>query len=283
MDIKSVLEKVKHKLTEFVGEQTRISLWGNSWIALVLNLGVMALMFGTVVFVFFYIHLPAATNHGERHYVPDLVGMDLGEARDYLEERSFRHQVADTSYNPNFKPREIIRQNPLPDAAVKVNRRIYLTVNAESAPLTKVPYFIGYSSKTAQNELQTAKLRIGKITMIPHEAKNAVQEVWYKGKRISEEMLEKGFTVPEGSSIDLKVGSGQGDNEPVKVPKVQGMDWEEAEFVINGYGLNVGMVNFVYDLEQPLHKVVKQSPTVSEKIKVGETIDIWVISHTKED
>ncbi|MEM6299424.1 MAG: PASTA domain-containing protein [Bacteroidota bacterium] len=282
MDVKAILEKIKQKVAAFVGEQTRISLWGNSWIALLLNLGVMALIFGIVVFIFFYVHLPATTNHGERHYVPDLVGMDLEEARDYLEERSFRHQIADTSYNPNFKPREVIRQNPLPEAAVKVNRRIYLTINAESAPLTKVPYFIGYSSKTAQNELQTAKLRVGKITMIPHEAKNAVQEVWYKGRRISEESLERGFEVPEGSSIDLKVGSGQGDNKGFGVPPLVGKNWEEAEFTALGNGLNLGIVHFVYDPEQPLHKVIKQSPA-SGDIKVGETVDIWVISHTKED
>ncbi|MGF1533146.1 MAG: PASTA domain-containing protein [Bernardetiaceae bacterium] len=283
--IKAKIKQLGSLLSQFWQNQTKVSLWGNSWLALALNLLLMGLIFSVILFVFFYVHLPRVTNHGEQHYVPNLIGMPLEEVDGFLAARNFRYQIADTSYNTTYPPLSVIRQTPLSNAAVKVNRRIYLTINAEKPPLTQVPNFLGYSAKTAQNELQQAKLAIGKITMIPSPDKNAVQEIWYQGKRISEESLKRGFMVPEGAKIDIKVGSGEDRNSKFLVPKVVGRDWEEAEFVILGSGLNVGQVNFVYDLARPLHQVVRQEPSAENnaKISVGETIDIWVISHYKEE
>lgn len=279
---KAIFIKIKQKAQQWLGEQTRISLWGNSWIALALNVLLIVFLFSIVVIVFFYIHLPRTTNHGEQHYVPNLVGMHADEVPSFLEARNFRHAFADTSYNPNYAPLTVIRQTPLPDAAVKINRRIYVTINAENPPFTEIPNFLGYSTKTAQNELQKARLQIGKITMVPSPDKNAVQEVWYKGTKVSEEALERGFRVPEGAEIDVKVGSGEKRNKRFSVPKVVGRNWEEAEFILLGSGLNVGQVNFVYAPDKTLHEVVRQNPS-NEKIALGETVDLWVISHYKEE
>lgn len=281
VDIKAVWSSVKEKVQHWFGEQTRVSLWGNSWLALGLNAALILLIFGVFIFFFFYLYLPRTTNHGEKHYVPNLVGMNAEEVADFLEARSFRHAFADTSYNPNYAPLTIIRQNPLPEAAVKVNRRIYLTVNAETPPFTEIPNFLGYSTKTAQNELREARLSVGKITMVPSPDKNAVQEIWYKGTKVTEEALKKGFRVPEGAKIDIKVGSGQDRNKKFPMPRVVGRNWEEAEFIILGSGLNVGQVNFVYQPDKKLHEVLRQEPA-SGKISVGETIDLWVVSHYKE-
>src|SRR5688572_3258226 len=95
---------------------------------LVIILVITALLLG----VFFFVYLPATTNHGETITVPDVVGMPMEKLEDYLDERSLRFYVHDSSYHSDQKPFVVLTQYPPKGSKVKEDRKIYVTLNMKN-------------------------------------------------------------------------------------------------------------------------------------------------------
>jgi eukaryotic-like serine/threonine-protein kinase len=248
-------------------------------LAAVIAIGILLLI------LFFYVYLPATTNHGETVTVPDLEGIHLDDIDEFLTKRNLRYEILkDSGYTAEYEPFTILNQHPVPGAKVKESRKIFLTLNAVNPPKVKMPDLVDGSVKNAQLVLQSYGLERGNIKYIPDLAQNAVLEQNYEGKPI-----EPGTSIPKGSKIDLVVGDGLG-NTVLEVPDVNGMDLEEAEFIIVGSGLKTGSVLFqdsemagkdarnVVENAAPGERyiVVRQNPTSEQKVRIGEEIDIWL-------
>ncbi|WKN30538.1 PASTA domain-containing protein [Porifericola rhodea] len=248
-------------------------------LAIVLALGI------TILVVFFYVYLPNTTNHGETVTVPDLEGIHLDDIDEFLTKRNLRFEVlSDSGFTTEYEPFTILNQYPLPGSKVKENRKIFLTLNAVNPPKVKMPDLVDGSVKNAQLVLQSYGLERGNIKYVPDLAQNAVLEQKFEGKDI-----EAGTFIPKGSKIDLVVGDGLG-NTVLEVPDVNGMDLEEAEFIIVGSGLKVGSVLLqeadpegrnareVVENAAPDERyvVVRQNPGSERKVRIGEEIDIWL-------
>ncbi|MFC4873576.1 PASTA domain-containing protein [Negadavirga shengliensis] len=228
-------------------------------------------IFFVLLTVFFKVYLPSYTNHGESVTVPDLEGYHYKELEAYLKARDLRLEITpDSGFVSDMKPLHVLKQNPKPGTKVKQNRKIYVTLNAQNAPLINMPNLVNTPLKNAQEILANHGLIRGEIVYVPDIGINVVLEQKYRGRNIRE-----GFEIPKGSQIDLVVGDGLG-NQILEMPNLIGMDDVEAEFLILGSGLRMGNINYVPTDSVPKGTVVRQLPPAGLDMKTGEQVDIWV-------
>ena len=111
--------------------------------------------FGMTVFILsvFLLTLNMITNHGEYLTVPEVKGKNYVEVLDDLESKGFDVVIQDSIYVDSLAPNSIIKQFPEPEATVKVNRVIYLTINCTVPPTIAMPNLIGMSFRNALLEL----------------------------------------------------------------------------------------------------------------------------------
>lgn len=243
---------------------------------ILIHIALILVVVGILLLGFFYIYLPAVTNHKETITVPNLEGMPYEKIEDFLVKRNLRYEVtSDSSFSGIHPPLAIIKQYPKPGAKVKVNRKIYISLNAKNPPMVKMPRLTDGSVKNAQLVLQSYGLVLGDIKYVPDLAPMAVLKQLYQGKEI-----EPGAYIPKGAKVDLIAGDGYG-NQILTVPNVVGKDMEEADFLIKGSSLNIGVVIKEHSDHHGPGIIFRQKPEPGSNIRIGETIDIWI--STNED
>jgi eukaryotic-like serine/threonine-protein kinase len=221
---------------------------------------------------FFFLYLPSTTNHGETISVPKVTGMSLKELDRFLEERSLRYYVSDSSYNPDMKAFAILTQDPQPGATVKEQRKIYISYNMKNPPQINMPKLVDGSVKNAEMILKSYQLILGKIEYVPDLAQHAILKQMVGGKEV-----KPGEMVAKGSVVDLVVGDGLG-NVEFEVPNLVGMPVDEASVLLDGQRLRVGNIIYVSDSGQPEGAVVRQRPAAEKGaiIREGQMVDLWV-------
>ncbi|AUC79188.1 serine/threonine protein kinase [Nonlabens sp. MB-3u-79] len=159
----------------------------------------------TVVLCFTYLFwLDWYTNHDQKIEVPNLEKLSLTEVDEQLEVLDLRRKIIDSaSYNPAFKPRTVIEQDPLAGKFVKENRQIYIKLNASGYGKVTVPNLIYKTRRQAIPTLEALGFKIGQITYKPNIAENTVLEMRYKGAT-----LEPGSQLSKTSTIDLVLADG---------------------------------------------------------------------------
>ena len=88
-----------------------------------------------VLFLIGYIvlkRLDKYTNHGYYITVPELRGFTPDEAESFAKDKNLQILVIDSIYDNHAKPGTIVEQFPSPNAHVKNNRAIQLTINANA-------------------------------------------------------------------------------------------------------------------------------------------------------
>ncbi|MDN3671095.1 PASTA domain-containing protein [Echinicola jeungdonensis] len=237
---------------------------------------ILGLLFA-LLFLFFEIFLPSYTHHGETVTVPDLENFHYDELEEYLEERKLSYVITpDSGFVKEAPPLTVLKQNPRPGAKVKEDRKIYITLNAENAPLVKMPNLKNSPLKNAQEVLANYGLVRGEIIYVPDIGINVVLDQKYRGRSIKE-----GFEIAKGSKIDLVVGDGLG-KQTLAIPNLIGMDESEAEFLIVGSGLRIGKISYVTTDSVPKGTIVKQLPPSGIEAKTGELVDVWISELEKE-
>jgi beta-lactam-binding protein with PASTA domain len=225
----------------------------------------------------FTLSLNWITQHGVARTVPSVTGKKIDEVRDLLEGQGFEVVVQDSVFYDSLPPSVVIKQIPSPDAVVKVNRTIYVTINRTVPPDVEMPNLVGYSFRNAELVLSNMGLRLGDTTFRPDFAKNSVLEQLYNGRQIS-----PGTKVKVGSTISLVLGTGIG-NEEMAVPRLLGLTYDEAKILLETQGIILGAVivdPLVRDTAQAF--VYKQSPNAKDekgrqfRIRPGQMMDIWV-------
>ncbi|MEQ9306424.1 MAG: PASTA domain-containing protein [Marinoscillum sp.] len=261
-----------------------------TWKDLLLHLAIIIGLGLVLVCGFFYAYLPNSTNHGETITVPDVRGVSLDELPQFLEARNLRYEVTqDSGFSATQPPLTVLKQFPMPKAKVKENRKIYVSLNAESAPLVRMPKLVGGSVKNAQLVLKTYDLLLGEIRYTPDLALNYVLEQRLDGRQVLE-----GERIPKGSLIDLVAGDGLG-NQSLNSPNLISLDEESAQFAIVGSGLKIGQIKYqkeavavikdessdepkYYNKQVPPGTVFKQRPEPGESMRLGQMVDLWIYS-----
>lgn len=242
-----------------------------------------------IVVIVFYVWLPITTNHGETITVPDIQGMTVDELDDFLGKRNLRYEpTEDSSYSPNHPPLAVLRQVPKPNTKVKENRKIYVTLNAESPPKVRMPKVEDLSLKSAMMVLKSYDLKLGEVKFIPDVFFGVVHEAKMNGRTVLE-----GEKIEKGSVIDLVAGDGYG-NTQFQSPNLIGLDQEEAEVAIIGSGLKIGKIeitkkslagfaavdsvgNDILEYREIAPGTVQQQyPRPERRVKIGDPVDIWI-------
>jgi len=217
--------------------------------------------------------LQVFTKQNQSIEVPDLTNMSIVEVEGTLTEKQLRYRIIDSSYVANKQAGVVITQYPSPAHKVKEDRRVFLTVNAKSAPKVKMPDLIDKSLRIATNRLENIGLKIGEVKRKPDLAKDAVLEQKLEGKKI-----EPGKLIDKGTLIDLVVGSGYGSSS-YKLPNVKGLTLESAVSTLKSGSLKMGALvadKTVIDTASSI--VYKQSPKYAPGIylNTGQSVDLFV-------
>ena len=217
------------------------------------------------------------TQHGVARAVPAVTGKKLDDVAKLLEQEGFELVIQDSVYYDSLPPSVIIKQVPEPDAVVKVNRTVYVTINRFVPPDIDMPNLVGFSFRNAEQVLGNLGLVLGDTTFRPDFAKGSVLEQQYNGNKI-----EPGTKIKVGSRVSLVIGAGIG-AEDMPVPKLVGLTFAEAKILMEATGLILGPVipsPLVRDNESAY--VVRQSPAPKNeegktfRIRPGQMIDLWL-------
>lgn len=243
-------------------------LWFNILIALVL------ILFLVLIFV---TSLNWITQHGVARTVPAVTGKKLDDVMSLLEKEGFEVVVQDSFYYDSLPPSVIIKQVPEPDAVVKVNRTVYVTINRFVPPDVEMPNLVGFSFRNAGQVLSNVGLVLGDTTLRADFAKGSVLEQLYNGTKI-----EPGSKIKVGSRISLVIGSGIGADD-MPVPKLVGLTFGEAKILLEAQGLILGTsIPSPLVRDQESAYVVRQSPEPKNednkqfRIRPGQMIDLWL-------
>ena len=246
---------------------------------LLVHVGLILALLAVLFLAFFFVYLPFTTNHGQTITVPDVTRLSTDEMRNLLNDRDLRDEVSDCTYVAGAQPLTVIQQYPRANAKVKEGRKIYVTITKRVAPMVQMPNLVSLTLRSAQLNLKSLDLITGDPIYVPDVAKNSVLRQLYNGKEITPRT-----PVPKGAQIDLEVGDGLG-STMFDIPNVVGLPLDEAEAAIRGSNLKVGTKISVEDPEKEVGTVVRQRPEArsGERIRVGETMDLWIVGPIEPD
>lgn len=236
----------------------------------------LAILIAVVVLfvVLIFVALRVYTRHGQNVSVPELRRLSLTEVKKICDERGLKFEISDSVYSSNAAPGTVIDQTPPATFKVKKERTIFLTIKAYSVEQVAMPSLKDLSIQSAQAQLATVGLGVGKISYKPDIAHNAVIEQMFNGKPIP-----AGTRVAKGSLIDLVLGKDEGITKTV-VPDLKSYSLYTARLVAAQNSLNIGAEigdGTVKTQADSLSAVIyKQSPAKGRMVLPGSEIDVWI-------
>ncbi|MDA9357032.1 PASTA domain-containing protein, partial [Flavobacteriaceae bacterium] len=151
------------------------------------------------------ISLSYFTMHGESVEVPNLVGKTLDQVDVELKSLDLSFVVLDSArYNSSFKPLSVIDHQPISGSKVKINRKIYLTINPNGFNEIAIPRIIRTTIRQATQRLESSGFVIGEIEYVDDIGKDEIIEISHNG-----EMINEGDKLLRNSVIDLILGNGK--------------------------------------------------------------------------
>ena len=166
---------------------------------------VIAVVSFVLLFFILKFWLNVTTNHDQKIQVPDLHKMTISEAERKLNELDLAYKVIDSaSYNPEYPKKSVIEQSPAVGDFVKVNRKIYLTLNPSKYRDITIPDLNGRTKRQAISELKAIGFVVGtKYTYVKDIGKDVV-----RGLRHNDKIVNPNDKLPKNSIIELVLGDG---------------------------------------------------------------------------
>ena len=260
--------KLKQSLKKFLRFLISKVFLINLAIAIVLGLGIL---WGI------YVWLKDFTHHNESLSVPDLKGMHLKEAKKKLKKSNLNYVVSDSTYVPNTPPLTVIEHQPEALDKVKLNRKIYLTINKPNPPKETVP--ANLKDNSLRQVLKVMKAKGFTIGEYIYES-GGVGRNTLKRLEVNGETIEFGSKLPQGTKVDLVLYEGKA-SEKVEVPDLIGLSMNNAKFYMTGKNLNFGSVIYdstVADSSSAIIYKQRPLPKIGKKVAQGEIIDVWLTS-----
>jgi beta-lactam-binding protein with PASTA domain len=170
------------------------------------NIGLGVVATGVFILLIF-LWMNWFTNHNVAVKVPSLVGMNLQEATEKLDDEGLRFEIIDSVYLENYKRDAVTEQDPSAGSDVKPNRIIYLVVNALDKPKVKMPMLVDQSLTLAKVLIKNSGLELGNIEYVYDEiGNNLVTKQQINGMEVP-----AGKMITKGTRIDLVVVKNQSD------------------------------------------------------------------------
>ena len=261
--------------------------WYWNWFTKHLYMAIAAV--AIVVYALFSM-LDIITRHNKELEVPSFGGMSIEQAQAVADANHMRLEITDSVHIVKMAPGAIYKQNPVAGSKVKKNRRILLTINANTPKMVKMPSLVGHSLRQAQSELSSSQLKVGRLIYERDLATNNVLEQLYNGRPI-----EPGVELECESVIDIKLGLNEADSVAI-VPDLSGKPYSIIKDYLIDNSLNLGKVYFdntVQTLQDSLAAFAykqevaigdgKSSPSYGAAVSVYFTLDKSLIPIKEEN
>ncbi|MDG1781562.1 MAG: PASTA domain-containing protein [Flavobacteriales bacterium] len=232
-------------------------------------------VFLVVIPIVAYFWLQSYTAHGDHVVVPDVRGLVVSEAADILAEFELGYLIIDSVYSSEGKPGAVFEQSPLPQAEVKEQRAIYLTVYRITPPAETLKVAEGMNERVAEIILENKGLRYKKEYEENHLLAGMVVRVIHKGQKLGPDAQIK-----KGKEVTLIIGR-QSDEE-VSVPSLVGLPLEQAENILREARLTLGSTlydsNVLTSEDSLAASIYRQSPRASgnQSVQVGSLVDLFL-------
>ncbi len=242
-------------------------------------------VFGLLVIFGVYFGLMVGTRHGKSIVVPNFIEMSVEDAKALARELDLQIVVCDSVHEADIAGGMVIDQRPAPsivrEVTVKPDRKVYLTVNAYTRRMMRVPYVANQSLRQAINQLERDGFNIEQLIYVVHPYDGQVIEQKAGGKRITR---NSDITLPEGSNVTLSVGYRAG-KQYTAVPQLMGMRLSQAKNALWTSGLNVNKVVYdesVTDLKSHrLARVYMQTQPAKKGVMRGTKVSIYLTCDDK--
>ena len=222
------------------------------------------------------------TKHGEYLKVPAVTGMKTEVAVKLLEKQGFEVYIQDSVFTDTAARGIVLKQLPDPNALVKINRTVFITVNRYVPPMLDMPKLEGQNLAFAIKMLERNHLKLGDTTYRDDFAMGSVLEQQFNGMRIAEKAK-----IQWGSRIDLIIAGGLG-NKQIPVPSLVGLTYAEAKAILDENGISLGATisdGIITDTASAY--VIKQMPDRLDinkmliYIKSGQVMDVRISQEMK--
>jgi beta-lactam-binding protein with PASTA domain len=148
------------------------------------------------------------TRHGSKVLVPQLTGLTFEEAADILGDRNLKGIIVDSVFTEKVDRGTVFAHTPEEGQEVKPDRKVYITMNASSRKVLKMPDLMNQSKRQAISMLELIGLQVGKVEERKDQCDGCVVDQRYNGRSI-----EAGESIRQGEKVDLVLGSGLDDEE----------------------------------------------------------------------
>ena len=220
------------------------------------------------------------TDHGNALEVHDYVGMDVDEATELAESRSFRVRITDSTFIVGTPPNTVIRQNPRPSARVKENRTIYLSVTKRLPESRRLPDlragnddFERFRQKCKILDVHVVKRGVEFNNIL---VENTILKVFHNGEDITSRLYsQEGATVNQTDTIEVIISARSAGS--ISVPDLICRRLDAARFLINSYNLTVGIITedaTVVDRDKAY--VYQQEPPFPGQAEVGGMVNLYL-------
>ncbi len=211
----------------------------------------------------------AFSNTGDEVEVPLLVGQNVDDAKEILDELEIKYEINYTE-SEDVEVDEVISQSIDAGQKIKTGRTIELTVST-GVDSVEVPSVVGKSEKSAKKLLTSAGFEVEVET----ESSDEVDE----DEVISQDPAGGG-KAPKGSTVTIVVSSGP-ENKEVTVPDVVGLTLSDAKSQLTSADLRVGSVTEKYSSAEA-GEVTYQSVKGGTKVSEGTTVNLTVSKGPEE-
>ena len=100
--------------------------WKNSWL---FKPTIYFIIFLIIVYLVDQYVMTRYVKLGKEEELPNVLEMQIDEAKDLLYSRGFRVIIKDSLYDQRHAIGTVVEQNPYPNATVKKGRRVYLSIS----------------------------------------------------------------------------------------------------------------------------------------------------------
>lgn len=238
--------------------------WALWWPRILIGVSAVAVISVLMIVLFFYF-----LDTSQREViVPDVVGMDLAEARRALNDKQLRLKLINQLHHPDYPLNQVISQKPAAGFKKRPNSEVELVIS-KGPLLVRVPDLIGKTQREAGLSLEEFGLKLGEIALDTNDQ--------YPEGVVIKQSPRRDTQIEQGASVSITINVNNSD-DLVQVPNFIGRTLTEVRAELMLLGL-------VYNQATPTPSnvyaegvVVDQRPVPYDKVSPGTAMNFIVSS-----
>ncbi len=246
------------------------------------------ILFGLLIFGWLKIY----TRHGQKLSLPDYTSSYLSQAKLDANKNHFEIVVTDSIHFVGKEGGIIISQNPPPDAKVKKDRKVYVTITKYNPDLLSVkdlpkPLY-GNMYASAKPMLDALELNYKvKGYLFDPGPEDVILEVYYNDKLIinrEKELISQ--NIEKGGTLEFVLSKAR--DGITEIPDLRCKKYNAAVFLADGFRLNLKVENRDEVIGQTgdayvYRQIPPYDPVSTGNMVMGDTIKVYLQLNLPED